>query len=325
MTADPSKPGDRFVEEDLLAHIRSTVAGGSHVTIGPGDDMALIQVPGGEVLAATDLLVEGRHFLNSATPAQIGRKAVARNISDVAAMAARPVALLAACVLPRGVTPQWARQLVDAIEAAARHFKSPLIGGDTSVHAGDGPLTIAVTVLAEPLPGVKPILRCGAKAGDDLYVTGSLGGSLDADGGGHHFTFEPRVAEAHALARLLGANLHAMMDLSDGLACDGERFARAGGLQAVIEVERLPCSQACVKKHTQENAWRGALGDGEDYELLFAVAGGTPVPATIGPGNTTVTRVGSMKAMPSKGAPALVCTRRNQAVDVSTLGRWHDA
>jgi thiamine-monophosphate kinase len=214
---------------------------------------------------------------------------------------------------------------VDAIAAAAAHFHAPLIGGDTSVHAGDGPLTIAVTVLAEPEPGVAPVRRSGAKAGDDLFVTGELGGSLDADGGGRHFTFEPRVEEAIELARLLGSDLHAMMDLSDGLASDAARFAAASGVQAVVQSERLPCAPACVAAHGAADAWRGAMGDGEDYELLFAAPAGAAVPATIGPGRTAIIRIGSLRIADAATSPSLLCMRDGRAMDVAKLARWHDA
>ena len=316
---------NQFAEDVLLAHIHASVPGAAHVLVGPGDDMAVIKVRGGHLLAAKDVLVEGRHFLASASMAQIGRKAVTRNISDVAAMAAQPVAILAACVLPRSITQARAQELVDAISHTAARFGAPLIGGDTCLHVGNGPLTLCVTVLAEPVEGVKPILRGGARAGDQLFVTGALGGSLAKDGGGHHFTFEPRLAESHALARLLGANLHAMMDLSDGLARDGSRLAEASALQAVIIAEQLPCTPACVQAHTHANAWRGAVGDGEDYELLFAVAAGVHVPATIGPHNTPITRIGLLQALPSSNDTALVCLHNHQSVDVSKLGHWHDS
>ena len=316
---------NHFAEDALLAHIHASVPGAAHVLVGPGDDMAVIKVRGDHLLAAKDVLVEGRHFLASASMAQIGRKAVTRNISDVAAMAAQPVAILAACVLPRSITQARAQELVDAISHTAARFGAPLIGGDTCLHVGNGPLTLCVTVLAEPLEGVKPILRGGARAGDQLFVTGALGGSLAKDGGGHHFTFEPRLAESHALARLLGANLHAMMDLSDGLARDGSRLAEASALQAVIIAEQLPCTPACVQAHTQAKAWQGALGDGEDYELLFAVAAGVQIPSTIGPKNTPITHIGSLQALPFPNDTALLCLHNHQSVDVSKLGHWHDS
>ncbi len=142
---------NQFAEDALLAHIHASVPGAAHVLVGPGDDMAVIKVHGGHLLAAKDVLVEGRHFLASASMAQIGRKAVTRNISDVAAMAARPVAILAACVLPRSITQARAQELVDAISHTAARFGAPLIGGDTCLHVGNGPLTLCVTVLAEPL------------------------------------------------------------------------------------------------------------------------------------------------------------------------------
>ena len=119
MSADSSR-AKTFAEDALLAHIYSTVTGAEHVLVGPGDDMAMISVGNQQLLAAKDFLVEGRHFLPTASMAQIGRKAVTRNISDVAAMAAKPVAILAACVLPRSISQTQAQELVSRLQVAAR-------------------------------------------------------------------------------------------------------------------------------------------------------------------------------------------------------------
>jgi thiamine monophosphate kinase len=113
--------------------------------------------------------------------------------------------------------------------------------------------------------------------------------------------------------------------LSDGLARDGARFAQASALQAVIIAEQLPSTPACVKTHTQAKAWQGALGDGEDYELLFAVAADVQMPAIIGPNNTPITRIGWLQAFPTSEAQALICFHNQHVVDVSQLGLWHNA
>ena len=309
---------ERFREDDLLAFIRASSNGlGPRVRTGPGDDLAVLDFHGHGLLAGVDQVVEGVHFAPGTAPEAIARKAVMRNISDVAAMAARPVACLACCVLPAEVSPEFARRLVDAVRRFALQFNAPLVGGDTALHRGPGPLTLSVTVLAEPIsPTRPPVLRSGAKAGDRLHVTGSLGGSLRADGGGHHLDFEPRLDEAEALAASLGADLHAMMDLSDGLARDAWRLAEASGLQAVIDASALPCNAGC--------GWKEALADGEDYELLFAVAGKGSVPQTVGRLRTPTHGVGLMRPMPTPDAPRALVMLADVELSVAELGRFHD-
>ncbi len=308
-----------FREDDLLAFIRDHANGlGPRVRTGPGDDLAVLDFHGHGLLVGVDQVVEGVHFTPGTSPEAIARKAVMRNISDVAAMAARPVACLASCVLPPGVSPDFAKRLVDGVRRSAMQFNAPLVGGDTALHRGTGPLTLSVTVLAEPIsPTRPPVLRSGGKAGDRLFVTGSLGGSLREDGTGHHLDFQPRVDEAEALAASLGAELHAMMDLSDGLARDAWRLAEASGLQAVVDASALPCNAGC--------GWRQAISDGEDYELLFAVSGRTAVPQTVGRLRTATRCVGTLRPMPTKDAPRALVMLADVELSVAELGRFHDA
>jgi thiamine-monophosphate kinase len=309
---------ERFREDDFHAFIRSHAnALGPHVLQGPGDDLAVMDFHGHSLLMGVDQVIEGVHFVPGTAPEAIGRKAVTRNISDVAAMACRPVATLASCVLPMDVSPGFAERLVDAVRRTAQQFNAPLVGGDTALHRNPGPLTLSVTVLAEPLsPTRAPVLRSTAKADDRLFVTGLLGGSLRPDGLGRHLDFEPRVDEAEALATTLGESLHAMMDLSDGLAQDAARMALASGLQAVIDAAALPCSPGC--------GWRNAMGDGEDYELFLAVGGGRAVPTHVGRSRTPTRAIGLMRAMPSPDAPRVICMLNDIEMAVDHLGRFND-
>jgi len=309
---------EAFREDDLLAYIRSSArALGPHVRTGPGDDLAVLDFQGRTLLAGVDQVVEGIHFKAGTAPELVGRKAVTRNISDVAAMAARPVACLAACTLPADVDAAYARRLVDAIRKTALAYNAPLIGGDTGVHRGSGPLTISVTILAEGLSPVHPpILRAGGKAGDRLFVTGMLGGSLRPDGSGRHLDFEPRLDEAEALVSSLGSAMHAMMDLSDGLAPDACRMAEASGLQAVIDVAALPCTPGC--------GWKQAVADGEDYELLFAVDGGVSVAQLVGRQRTRVTQVGLLRPVPGPGAPRVIGMLDDVELSLDGFGHFHD-
>lgn len=282
-------------EFELLEHIyRANPDLGGRVLVPPGDDMALLQLDGTRLLAAVDQLVGGRHFdPDRLPPALIGRKAVNRSLSDIAAMAGRPVATLVAATLPRRLEEAAALAIFDACRAAAADVDAPLVGGDIAVHAGDAPLVLSVTVLAEPATG-RAVTRAGAAVGDGLYVTGALGGSLGADGLGHHVEFRPRIAEAIELARALGARLHAMIDLSDGLGRDAGHLADAAGARIEIDAGSLPRRGGADV--------RAALADGEDYELCFAAAGEVP-DAVLG---VPVTRIGAVTGPATRRGDVLV-------------------
>lgn len=303
-------------ELELLQRIYARHAqwGGApgRVLIPPGDDMCLLENPGSRVLTAVDQVVEGRHFLPGTDPAAVGRKAMLRNLSDVAAMAAEPWAALATVVFPPGFTQEEAQRLHTGLWETAREWNCPLAGGDIAVHAAAGaPLVVTVTILALPGPTGRVIERAGAREGDLLCVTGSLGGSYDkATGGGRHLEFTPRIRHAQELVRLLGDRLHAMIDLSDGLGRDAAHLARAAGLDVEIPGERLPCSAGA--------GWRNALSDGEDYELAFACdgnAGGVPEKVL----GVPVTVVG--KFVPAGG----ISGASGGGCRVFADGQWHDA
>lgn len=308
-----------FREDVFHAFIRAgATALGPHVLRGPGDDLAMLEFHGHRLLVGVDQVVEGVHFVPGTPPEAIGRKAVTRNVSDVAAMAARPVATLASCTLPAGVSAAFAEALLESVRRTASQFNAPLVGGDTSLHRGPGPLSVSVTVLAEPLsPSHPPVFRSTAQAGDRLFVTGTLGGSFRPDGGGRHLDFEPRLDEAESLATTLRGSLHAMTDLSDGLAQDAARLAEASGLQAVIDAAAVPCTQGC--------GWREAMGDGEDYELLFAVPASASVPTHLGRQRTPTRAVGLLRPMPGSSSTRLICMLNDVELAVGHLGRFHDA
>jgi thiamine-monophosphate kinase len=302
-------------ESALLQHIYSfNRAISAKVLIPPGDDMGMIALEGTTLLAAVDQVVEGRHFVRGTPLELIGRKAVTRNVSDIAAMAARPVAALAAGVLPREMTEADANRLFDAMRSTADTCGCPLIGGDISMHGEPGrPLVCSVTVLAEPWDAMTPPRRrTDAVDGDGVYVTGALGGSLGADGMGRHLTFEPRVHEAAALARALGDRLHAMIDISDGLGRDAGRIAEASGMVIELDAEAIPRNPGA--------SLHQAIGDGEDYELCFSV-GGEAVGRAL---NTSVTRIGSVRRPRADERAGIVwCTIDGRCVDVSAQGWEH--
>ncbi len=304
-------------EFELLQHVYAANAGLSgRVLIPPGDDMGMVKLSRQNVLAAVDQIVDGRHVQISSTPlALVGRKAVARSLSDIAAMAARPVATLAAAVLPPDFGADRANELFDAMRATADQYHCPLIGGDLAFHAADAahPLVCSVTVLAEPADDHQPITRSGARAGDTVYVTGSLGGSLQADGLGRHLTFEPRIELALDLGRLLGDRLHAMIDISDGLGRDASHIAQLSGVQIRLDAAAIPCHEGCD--------WRNAISDGEDYELCFTASG--PVPQRIG--DTAITPVGEVVSSPPGDNRLVLVQHEGTWLAADELGWEHSA
>lgn len=259
-------------ESDLLDHIyRSTGSMGlqfAQVVVGPGDDAAVVRTPAGDTLVLTvDQLVEGRHY-DPATPVDlVARKAIARSISDLAAMGADPFVGLATGALPDGYA--HADELVDRLHAWANHWRLPLVGGDIAVTPG--PLVLTVTAIGRPHADERgrthgPFLRSAARPGDEVFVTGSLGASLET---GWHLGFEPRLREAALIAEQLGPHLHALIDLSDGLGCDADRVGRASGVLLEIDATRLPLRR-------DDLDWRRAASDGEDYELLLTAGADRP-------------------------------------------------
>ncbi len=306
-------------EFSLLQHIfRSQPRAAGPVIIGPGDDMALVRLAGRELLAAVDQIVDGRHVRLATTPIElVGRKAIARSVSDIAAMAGKPVATLVAVVLPVGFSEARARELFDAMRSAADALFAPLIGGDIAMHSEPtAPLVCSVTVLAEPGSPRGAVTRNGAKPGDTLYVTGELGGTLDADGLGHHLTFTPRIAEAIALAEQLGERLHAMIDISDGLGRDASHIAEMSSVRIEIDAAKLP--------RRNRVDWRRAIADGEDYELCFTATG--DVPATIA--GTPVTPIGRVLPEDSTsesggGGGRVIVVAENERIIADRMGWEH--
>ena len=241
-------------EFDLIRALAAAAPTDPRVPVGIGDDAAVL-APTGRTIVCCDLVAEGVHFGSGTDPALVGRKALAVNLSDCAAMAARPVAAFVGLLTDRRRGFCYARDVMAGITALAGEFDVALAGGDTSTH--DGPTTVCVTVVGSC---DRPVLRSGARIGDALLVTGSLGGSFAS---GRHLTFPPRVAEALALAE--HADLHALIDLSDGLLADCGRLCEASGVAAILDAAAVPIAAAAA-------GLEAALTDGEDFELLFAVS-----------------------------------------------------
>lgn len=302
-------------EFELLEHVyRANPRFDERVLIPPGDDMAMVAIGGVDLLVAVDQLVAGRHVDLARTPLSlVGRKAITRSLSDVAAMAATPVATLAAVTLPSDFADERAKELFDAMRETAAHYHCPLVGGDIACHSSkDHPLVCSTTVFAQPAaPGRQPVTRAGARVGDRVWVTGELGGSMGPDGLGRHLTFEPRIDEAIALAETLGDELHAMIDLSDGLGRDLGHIAVMSSVRIEVDVHRLPCRNGLD--------WRRAVTDGEDYELCFTAGGNVPGEL----GNLPITEIGRVMAAlaPETPSPDLPDTWPLTFIDGSTRVR----
>jgi thiamine-monophosphate kinase len=251
-------------EFEYIAWLRGRTPPDPRVLIGPGDDCAALVPPARPLLVTTDMLMDGTDFvLSEVGPRRAGRKAMAVNLSDIAAMAGAPRAAVVSVALPKG--DDLARELYLGLRDPADAFGVALVGGDTN--SWDGKLVISVTALgAAPERGA--VTRGGARPGDWLFVTGPLGGSIL----GHHLDFTPRVREAQALCDAV--ELRAMIDISDGLAADLNHICEESRCGAVLVAEVIPLSDAAhtLSRTSGKTAIDHALGDGEDFELVFAVS-----------------------------------------------------
>jgi thiamine-monophosphate kinase len=251
-------------EFDFIEWVRVQQQASDFVPVPPGDDLAVLKWAGDDLLlVGSDQVLDGVHFDSKIhSPRQIGRKAMNRNLSDCAAMACLPAAAVATAALPRGTPLDYAKELHLGLQEAAAPFNCPIVGGDTATW--DGKLALSVTILGKSA-GVKPIVRCCAKPGDGIYVTGPLGGSIL----GRHMTFEPRINIARKLASL--GSVSAMIDLSDGLSRDLGHVCRASNVGAVVMHNLIPIHEDALhlRRGDGRTPLEHALHDGEDYELLF--------------------------------------------------------
>ena len=249
-------------ELSLIRKFRVSAPTHPYVIVGPGQDCAVLRWPGKRDLAIKiDQIVEGTHFLlkgrEAASPKQIGWKAMAKACSDIAATGFWPVAATVAVNLPRGSGDALAKELHKGIVACCARYNFALAGGDISVSKQG--LSLVVSLLGEG-PKNGAWLRRGAKPGDELFVTGTLGGSR----GGKHLVFEPRLDEARAIRKLVPRGVHACIDITDGLSRDLFHICEESRCGAEIFSERIPLSRGADVEN--------ALADGEDFELLLAVS-----------------------------------------------------
>jgi thiamine-monophosphate kinase len=244
-------------EDALVEQITSRLPTGKSVIAGAGlDDCAIVRNPSAELftLLKTDCIVEGVHYLPDTPPSKVGWKAMARAISDIAAMGGVPEQALVTLVIQPGREVAYVRSLYKGLEKAARDHNVLIVGGETASCPSAAMISVSLTGHVERTACAR---RNGGRPGDSLFVTGQLGGSL----GGRHLTFRPRLAEARWLATHF--NIRAMIDLSDGLAKDLPRLAKASATGFQINPQNIPLTRGC--------SITDATGEGEDYELLIAV------------------------------------------------------
>jgi thiamine-monophosphate kinase len=254
-------------EFELIGLIARNLPANAATVVGAGDDCAVIDLglPNRWLLFKTDAVVEGIHF-NAATPAEkVGHKAIGRCLSDIAAMAGHPVCALVTLALPCSFEPRWVEAAYRGMGELARRYQVAIAGGETTANPERRLISVAMLGMVDK---DKCLLRSGAKAGDAIFVTGELGGSL----AGKHLDFEPRLKEARWLAGHY--SVHAMIDLSDGLAGDLRHMLQASHVGAELLASAIPVSrEARLPEHRSgaKSPLQAALTDGEDFELLFAV------------------------------------------------------
>ncbi|CDY74529.1 Thiamine-monophosphate kinase [Caballeronia glathei] len=304
-----------FARRAATPRVRNDAPLAPRAALGIGDDCALIAPPAGQQLAiSTDMLVEGRHFFADVDPHALGHKALAVNLSDLAAMGAAPRAFTLALALPRA-DERWLEAFSDGLFALAERFDCELVGGDTT----SGPLNICITVFGD-VPSHAALRRDAARPGDDIWVSGMLGDAraglgvlrgewrVEDDASAAYLKRalerpEPRVALGLALRGVA----HAALDISDGLAGDLMHILKRSGVSAVVNADAVPCS--AVLSGLPVDARRAcALAGGDDYELCFtAPAGAAPEIARIGERvGVPVTRIGTIEPVPAAGrAPSI--------------------
>jgi thiamine-monophosphate kinase len=326
----------------LIRQIRQRAAGQpGRVQLGIGDDCALLRIrPGEEVAVTTDLSIDGRHFRLDWHPAEsVGHRTLARGLSDIAAMGARPVGAFLSLGLPRELAKEggrtgaragnWIDRFFDGLLALAAVHDTVLAGGDLA----ESPLAVADVVLVGAVPRGRALLRSGALPGDDLYVTGTLGGAAaglarlaastqNARGKGRgitaaleaelaaHLRPQPRVQQGLWLQRRRMAS--AAIDVSDGLSTDLAHLCEESGVGAEVDAELLPVHSGATKVQ--------ALHGGEDYELLFTATEGTRIPDAIA--GVAVTKIGRMVRRRTGRAQITIISGREKS-SLTTRGWEH--
>jgi len=313
-------------EFDLIARYFSRGSTRSDVLLGVGDDAALLEVPAGRALvAATDTLVEGRHFLPDAPPDSVGHQALAVNLSDLAAMGADPAWALLSLSVPES-DEEWLGGFAAGLYALAGRHDVALVGGDTV----RGPRVITITALGLVEPS-RALRRSGARVGDLLYVSGWPGeaaaGLEVLRRGGPVAAADPlvrrcRYAEPRvALGRALRGRASAAMDVSDGLLGDLAKLCAASGVGARLDLERLPVSSSLATRHARADCESLVLRGGDDYELLFTLpADAAAAIEAATPAAVPLHRIGAIEE-----GRGVRCLRDGRPADIEAGGYDHFA
>jgi thiamine-monophosphate kinase len=256
-----------MAERKLIEYFRKHAPSHPWLRVGSGQDCAALRwSANSEVIYKIDQVQEGTHFLlkgrETATPYEVGWKAMAKMCSDIAAAGCWPVAAMVAVNLRKGSSDRIALELYKGITACCKKYRFALAGGDLSTSKNG--LSVVVSMLGEGPKG-KMWTRSGAKPGDILFVTGALGGSR----GGRHLTFQPRLEAAKKIRAIAGDGVHACIDITDGLSRDLHHICKESNVGAVLMEGMVPVSSVAKK---MGNGFVRALRDGEDFELLLAVS-----------------------------------------------------
>jgi thiamine-monophosphate kinase len=254
-------------EFDFINWIRAQQSRSPLVQLPAGDDLAVLKWDSDDLLlVGVDQVLDGVHFDSKVhTARQIGKKVMNRNLSDCAAMACLPAAAVATVALPKGTSLEYAKELYLGLKEAADPFHCALIGGDTATWSEK--LVVTVTILGRSA-GIAPLTRSGAKPGDSIYITGSLGGSIL----GRHMTFQPQVELARHLAGKI--SISSMIDISDGLSRDLRHICEQSSVGAIIEADKVLIHDDAVTLFLRDglSPLDHALHDGEDHVLLFTTS-----------------------------------------------------
>ncbi|MFD2258030.1 thiamine-monophosphate kinase [Luteolibacter algae] len=271
-------------EDSLISRLITLVPVADQTMEGPGDDCAVIDDGrSGFLLLKTDALVEGVHYERSADPLAVGWKAIARVISDFAAMGGKPERFLVTVALPKSLQLDWIENFYRGMGNCMSRYGAVLAGGETC-RVPEGSAAVISISATGSVSREQLVLRSGGRSGDEIWVTGRLGGSIS----GKHLSFLPRVEQAAWLTGNFA--LSAMMDLSDGIASDLPRLAKASGCGFQIDEDAVPLNNGCTVQQ--------ALTDGEDFELLFTLADSLGLPESwrsIFP-DIELTRIGTLVA-----------------------------
>ncbi len=254
-------------EREFVERLKKQFPTRTPVVTGIGDDGAVLtNLNGRELVIVTDMLLEDVHFSLATTPAVlVGRKTIAVNLSDLAAMGCRPTAAFVSIAVPKHLTSteSFATDLYRGIRTLSEDLNFTVAGGDTNTW--NGPFAINVCMTGEPF-GDRAILRSGARPGDSLLVTGALGGSLHS---GRHLSFTPRLKVAELLTT--NTEVHAMIDVSDGLSIDLHRMMDASNTGSLLNASDIPIHDDVCTDQPSEEQLNAAMSDGEDFELLIAL------------------------------------------------------